>query len=144
MFKDYPRWIFASATKHFNDLLADDVYIEGTFQQSQDWRDYYEIRFNGPHFEKISNGFWGITFTVDVLIVSVMGDDFHKIHKMAGEVVAAFTTMGLFKYGDDDSFITCAKLASKQIEVNHFGRIDNDIPIIQASVQGTYKFNITI
>ncbi len=149
--KNWPRWIFASVSKHFydnRDGIA--IYVEGQHRDTKDNKDFFEIRVDGPYFTEYSKGYWRCYTEVNILVQSAMDNvNFHRIHTNVGIVAAAFTNaIPVYKYGsgddDDDTLLGCMQLVSdyrgkERIQINHFGIIDKNVNLMQASVEGHYE-----
>lgn len=148
----WPRWFFASITKHFKDILGPDidVYIEGTDREPSLRRnlDYVEIRMDGPRVRQTSHNVYRIDVVINVLIHSVMDQkDSHRIYKSEGLVLAAFTTIPIRKYGDtvDDTgdLLVCIGVRDNfDIKVSQFGQIDPTVRRMQSMVEAPYRTEI--
>ena len=153
MNENWPRWIFASVSKHFNDNTDTlDIIYEGQKKSAEfEETDLIEFRMDGPFFFNISKGLWSAKIEVNILIQSAIDNaDFHKIYRYVGIVSAAFTPIVIYKYGDgvddDDSQIGCFNLIQDTREVltiNHFGQIDPAKQLLQATVEGHYNVQLT-
>ena len=151
MNENWPRWIFASMTKHFDANTGDlDMFYEG-HKRSADLftTDLLEFRMDGPYFLLLSPNEWSVKVKVNILVQSAIDDDdFHKIHRYVGIVVKAFEPIVLYQYGDDDAQFGCLELSQSRREreflsINHFGQIDTDKQLLQATVEGNYKTTLT-
>jgi len=148
--KNWARWTFASVSKHFDDRRQGlPMYIEGQHRDTREEEDYLELRMDGPTLREVSKGCWKLRIEVNVLISSVFNEtDYHRPHQNAGIAQAAFThTIPVYKYGDgpddDQSFVGCYTLSQSSttrdfIELNHFGRIETNTPLVQATVEGHF------
>ena len=150
--KHWPRWSFASFSRHFNDALAAEgitLFIEGQHRNTRELKDFAEFRFYGPRMLNVSKGCWRLRVEINILLQSVMNDtNFHEIHRMVGVVAEAFTTniMG-YKRGngpdDDQQVFACFDLIQNPstrnyLEIHHFGQIDKDTNLVQAAVEAHY------
>ncbi len=153
--KNWPRWSFASVSKHFDDRRETlPLFIEGQHRDTSALSDYLELRMDGPTLREVSKGCWILRIEVNILLTSTFDEeDYHKIHRNAGIVQAAFTAIPVLKYGDglddDQSFVGCYKLKQNSstrdfLELNHFGRIGIDVPLVQATVEGHYEMTLNI
>ena len=152
MDENWPRWIFASVSKHFDDNKQGiPMYIEGQHRNTKDIKDFFELRMDGPQFTEISKNSWDIYVEINCLVQSAMDDtNYHRIHQNVGIVAAAFTNIRIFKYGDgpgdDESLIGCLKLIQDKrkrhrLDIFHFGQIEVSTELVQATVEGHYKMN---
>ena len=146
MNENWPRWLFASITKFFDTNKSTlSMYFEGLERNSfQDLPNFVEVRIDGPYFTEVSKGNWKTYVEVNALVQSHISEtDFHKIHKDVGKVVTIFdNSIPLYKYGDDSSLFGCLDLLqsrSERIQVSHFGQIDPDKRLMQATVEGHYQ-----
>jgi hypothetical protein len=151
---NWPRWIFASVSKHFHDCRgALAFYIEGQ-ERNALTGDLLELRMDGPYQTEINKGYWKLFIEVSMLIQAIKdAKDYHKVHRYAGQVAAAFTSIPVYKYGDgvddDQTVLGCLELVQdigkrERIQINHFGQIEPSTPIIQSSVEGHYELFLTI
>ncbi|RLF64637.1 MAG: hypothetical protein DRN30_05245 [Thermoplasmata archaeon] len=150
---ELPRWIFASVSKHFNDSIyvahAVPLFIEGQLRATSEEKDFTELRVDGPYLSETSKQYWRTYIEVNIAVQSVMDDqDYHRIHNTVGVVVFAFTSIRVYKYGDgltdDQSLVGCLKLITDargkdRIQVSHFGQLDPDKRLLQATVEAHYE-----
>lgn len=147
-----PRWIFASVTNHFNtQCSAYPVYIEGFTRRTNKEESHIEIRVDGPRIIKYPSQYY-FYGEVNLLISCLNSENYHKIHEMAGIVAASFVDISVYKYGDGvydtGQYVGCYKLIQKnrghdRVEINHFGIIEPDQSIVQATVEGHYKMFVS-
>lgn len=148
--RHWPRWVFASVCKHFNDRKeALPLYIEGQHRDANPPKDFLELRMDGPYLTEESKDYWRLYIEISILVQSTVDDqDYHRIHKSVGQVAEAFTEgISVFKYGDgdddDQSLIGCLQLVQdlgkrERIQINHFGQVEAATPLRMASVEGHY------
>jgi len=154
---NWPRWIFASVSKHFSDALPSGItlFIEGQHRATRTEKDFFELRIDGPTLREISKGCWLFRIEVNILVQSAMDDgNYHRIHQGVGDVAATFTNgIPVYRKGsgplDDQSFVGCLQLLESGehrdfLEINHFGQIDVKTKIMQATVEGHYKMLLQI
>lgn len=146
-----PRWVIASVLKHFNTYKSTmGMYFEGQRVENKPEANYFEVRIDGPS-ERSSSNSELIIFEINIL-VSAKADvgDIYQIYRNVGVVASAFhNTIEVFKYGtggeDDESSLGCLQLYSQghgDLQIVHFGRINSQIPLIQATVEGHYQLNL--
>jgi hypothetical protein len=110
---------------------------------------------DGPYYTEESKDFWRLYIELSVLTQSVMTDtSYHTIHRMVGDVAAAFTdTIPVYKYGtstdDTQTLVGCLELIQdirnrERIQTNHFGQIDPAIPLLQATVEAHYEMYLEV
>lgn len=148
----WPRWTFASVSKHFDDRRQGlPLYIEGQHRNTREETDYLELRMDGPTLREVSKGCWKLRIEINILVSSAYDEeDYHRIHRNAGIVQAAFeNAIDVYRFGtgvdDDQTYVGCYKLLEDRrdaLELNHFGRIDIDTPIVQATVEGHYVMTL--
>jgi len=117
-------------------------------------KDFIEFRQDGPYLTEVCKGVWRVFIEVNILVQSAMDDkNFHRIHTNVGIVAAAFTSIPVYKYGnnaqDDQSLLGCLQLVSdargkERIQISHFGRIDVGTPLHQSTVEGHYEMFLTV
>lgn len=153
MIEKMPRWIKSSLTSHFNTVLSSTLsfYCEGDRRPVTEGNDRVEFRLDGPLITPLSGSYY--TFFVEVnLLLTTFTDskDIYRHERRTGDCVSAFTnSIGVFKYGDDDTLIDCMNLisgerTSRGIVISNFGLIDPPNKIMQTSVEGHYEFTIKI
>jgi hypothetical protein len=146
---NWPRWIYASVANHFDTSLTDyAVYVEGQHRDASSAPVLLEVRMDGPRFNETTKGIWEVYCELNILVqVTLDTVDAYKIHRVVGDVVALITDIELYKYGagtlDNQTKFGCLQLLqdSKKrhvIEVNHFGRIEPNTELMQATVEAHY------
>jgi len=150
---NWPRWIFASLSKHFADAMEVakiPLFIEGQYRDTDELKEFVELRMQGPTYRQISKGCWWLRVEINILIQFTMNDkDYHRPHQMVGIVAAAFKDAIIaYKKGkgpdDDQTVLGCLQLLQDSrsrefLETHQFGQIDKKTNIIQAAVEGHYK-----
>ena len=154
MNQHWPRWIFASISKHFDDRKGNlPLYIEGQLRQPG-VKDLLELRIDGPYLTEESRNYWRLYVEVSVIVQSTMdAHDYHRIHRNCGFVASLFTAIPLYKLGDsvDDNpteQFGCLSLVQdigkrERIQINHFGKIDPATDLLQSSVEAHYVTHLT-
>lgn len=152
--KHWPRWIFASVSKHFKDrLTSTKLYIEGQHRDVKIPETLFELRVDGPYLTEISKDLWHAYTEISVLVQVLKNDkNYHTIHSLCGEASAAMDTIELRKYGngpDDDAtfVIGCMRLVQsrdkrERVQINHFGQIETSTPLMQASVEAHFQIEL--
>jgi hypothetical protein len=145
---NWPRWFFASFSKHFESKRAGvKFFVEGDDNDTASFADYFEFRFNGPYSWETSKDFWHFQVTINILIISKRSDrSMHILHTNAGIMLAAFEkSISMFRFGtgvdDDGEFLGCMQLVTNKdnsINIDHLGQVNPDVKEMQAMVQGTY------
>jgi len=153
---NWARWIFASVSKHFDDRKGIlPLYIEGQHRDTSKFKEYLELRMDGPSWDEASKGYFIGNIDINVLVtVAVNEEDYHRPHQIAGEVQAAFTkSIDVFKFGcniqDDQSYLGCLVLKQNRsnrdfVELNQFGIIGTDDPLMQSTVEAHYKITFCV
>ena len=149
MNENWPRWFFASISKHFDDNTTSKMLVEGEPRETWETQDFFECRIDGPDFTNLSKGLWLAVVEVNILVQSVINyENMHRIHTMAGEAAAAFDLpITIYQYGDGDAILACLELiqdfrTKDAVVISHFGRINTDQPLLQATVGGRFKTNL--
>lgn len=148
MNKNWPRWFFASISKHFDDNTTEKMFVEGEPRDTWETKNFFECRIDGPDFTNLSPKIWLAVVDVNILVQCVISSDMHKIHKMAGEVAEAFDTpIMIYQYGDDSVQLACLELiqdarTKESINISHFGQINPNQPLLQATVGARFKTNL--
>ena len=151
---NWPRWIFASICKHFDDCRGDyDLFIEGQFRDAgAPDKDFLELRVDGPYITEINKNYYKLYVEVNVLIQSQMDNtNYHRIYDDMGKVASMFTTVNLYKYGtgseDTQEHFGCLLLLQdtqnrNRIQINNFGQVDPKTRLTQATVEGHYEITL--
>jgi hypothetical protein len=151
---NWDRWIFASISKHFVDVLSSNhVFIEGQKRDTRKLTEWFEVRVDGPFYTETSKGMFDVLVEINILCASILKDEsIHNIHSLTGLVANAMTTsLVVYKYGtgvlDDQSVLGCLKIVTEsrgkdRIQTNHFGQIGSNTELIQATVEGHYKMEL--
>ena len=150
----WPRWVFASITKHFVDhfdAAAKVSFVEGDKRNTALEKKFYEVRMDGPRSRQLSKGYWELFVPVNILIQTTMTNDTHLHRKQIGVAFSGFAdTISILKLGngpdDDGSFLTCFSLEGNKadpVKINDFGQVDTTVRLQQATVEGHYIGNIT-
>lgn len=154
MNQHWPRWTWASVSKHFKTVIEDTnnikLFIEGQDIVDRTLQSYTEFRMDGPYIKQLSRKEYDLIFEVNILITCIKDNkDAHKIYRLNGIVASAFAQcIPIYRYGpiteevNDNSQVTILLLRTDKkeiIQVSNFGTIEVDIPIMQATVEGHYK-----
>ncbi len=151
--KNWPRWIFASLCKHFDDNRQTvKLFIEGADNDLSAETDYFEFRMNGPLIREMSKDFWKFEVVVNILIIHKFDNkSIHTLHNLVGIASAAFQNcIPVFKYGVGPDDNRLAQLGSfvldtqgqNGVEANHFGQVGSDTKEMQSSVEAAYCMHL--
>jgi hypothetical protein len=153
---NWARWIFASVSDHFNTRFPTvELYIEGQHRDTSKLKEYLELRMDGPTWNEASKGYFIGSIDINILVtVTVNEEEYHRPHQLAGEVQATFDkSIDVFKYGcnpqDDQSHLGCLSLKQNRsnrdfVELNQFGIIGTDVPLMQSTVEGHYEITFCV
>lgn len=150
----WPRWIFASISKHFNDRKGDyKLYIEGQYRDTKPPKDLFELRMDGPYIVEENKGYFKISVEINILVQSRMDNtNYHRIHEDVGYASNIFTAIKLYKFGngsmDTQEEFGCLRLKQNtqkrdRLQINHFGQINPKVRLMQASIEGHYEVELT-
>lgn len=143
MNSNWPRWFFASISKHYHDTIDLSSFIEGQHRDTRLQKDFIEIRVDGPVFTESSRDQWLAKLAINIIVQSVMDDEsWHRVHTNVGLVAAAFTSIQIYKYGsgpdDDQSLLACMKLDGS-VRIHHMGQVEPAKKLLMSVVSGNYK-----
>ena len=157
MDKNWPRWIFASITKHFSDVISLPLFVEGMDRQTKDLKHFAEIRIDGPETNELSADYWRLYVEINVLIQTIMDDEnLHRHWDNIGDVNMAFwNCISVYKHADKDgqngdgSKLGCFKLVTdrydrENIDTSNFGQIDKSVKLQQATVEAHYEMFLSV
>ncbi len=146
---NWPRWIFASISKHFNDvaiLNSIPMFIEGTHRFTKSDKKYFELRIDGPNFQEVSKNYFRLDVNVNILWAFNQDDeDFHEPQRIIGFLAHAIDDICIYKYGsgvlDDSSLLGMLQLKLGP-RANNFGQVRSDVRLMQGTVEGTYRMYV--
>jgi len=151
---NWPRWIYASVSKHFQaiaDAYPIHMYIESVERDTKNESKWLEFRLDGPQTREISKGYFRLDVEINILwSVHLDSADFHEQQRILGMLIEAMTDICIYKYGkgidDDDSLLGTLILQqdpNNPIRGNNFGQVRPDTQLVQGSVEGTYRMYLT-
>lgn len=156
--ENWARWVFATMSGDFyNALDADpdidfEIFIEGTHKGLPTEKELLEFRVDGPQTRQPSRGCFVLEFEINILVRSYMDDDdFHKMRKACGKVVAFLgKNHCIYRYGDgpndDDSLLGTLQLKNRRknepVRVNNFGQTDPQYRIEEATVAALFEIHL--
>jgi hypothetical protein len=141
MNNNWPRWIYASASKHFKaaaDVFGIHFYLEGTVPRDiAEHEDYVEFRADVTRVKEISKNYYQLDYEINILWSVLMGgSDFHKSLRISGMLTDAMSDLCIYKYGDSGDFL--GTLVLEDTIVNNFGQVKNT-GLVQGTVIGNYS-----
>jgi hypothetical protein len=150
--KNWGRWCFAAASKHFEDQRQGLPFIiEGGDYAKVPEKDRIEFRMDGPEAVELSRNWWRLDFEINIAISCTKDEaNIHRIHEVAGIVAAAFVDIPVYKYGDGDDddrtvFLGCLTLRQEfdqKVNVVHLGQVEESTRVMQATVEGHYRIQL--
>lgn len=151
-FKELPTDLFSSIGKHIQSNLTDyAIFFEGS-EARRDNSDTpllgVEVRVNGPGVSNLSGGDYLINVAVDLLITAAISDNLYIIHDMVGACVNVLNTQIPIHTLETGAFLGCLTLDKRSrkdysVETQHYGQIDENKPVLQASVSAEFHMNIS-
>jgi hypothetical protein len=153
MNSNWPRWLFASITKYFNDNRNNiAMFIEGQDRETERLDSYFELRIDGPFILQQSKDYWQLDVEINVLIcVTKSRTDFHKQFRLQGALAKLFTDIPIYKLGDgpddDQTILGCLKLSPSQnfrdaVRVSNFGQIQPELPLLQSTIEAHFEITL--
>lgn len=149
------KWIVASIIKHFDDGRGTlSMYIEGQSRPNKNPDPFFELRLNGPTSRTASNGYHKLDVSINALLQVIKSpSDLYLIDRLLGQLIVLFdTNICCYRYGDqiedDSSYLGTLVLSidffrgRESIEVNKFGEIIPDEPLMQASIEAHYHIEL--
>ncbi len=140
------RWIYASFSKFFSTKISPSYpyLVEG--QAKEEIADRVEFRLTGPTWTQTSRRTWYGSVVINILVKAMKdSQDFHKVFKMVGVVEKAFEPcIPIMTYGESSPASKIADFqqvreANRDIETIHFGQVADDLPLLQSTVEATYR-----
>jgi len=150
---DWYRWIVASIAKHFDGYKGTyHLYIEGDERDTDEMRDFAELRTDGPDITRVCKQLMYLDIQVNILIQSHMDpSDLYAGARAVGIFSRGFTkSINVYKYGsgpnDDDSLLGCLVIRTKRnentVDIGNFGIIHQDARITQFTIEGHYRLEL--
>lgn len=148
------RWIRSSLAIPFSATLETKygyrMFVENDQRQRTRVPVHTEFRMDGPRLIELSRNYWDCYVEVNILAQVVIdpSGDLYTIDDVCGAIAEAFVDHTCYKYGpltsDDQSFVGCLILqqdrgSHERIQINHFGQIEPETNLLQASVEGHYR-----
>ncbi len=146
MNSNWPRWIYASASKIFQamaDAYPVHLFLEGTKRRTDTQSNFIEFRMQGPRITEISNNFFRLDVEINILYSVTIGTDFHLPYKLAGKIVETMGDICVYKWNDGDAFLSVLTLKRQPVIVSHFGQARADTEIVQGTIEGSYVMHLT-
>lgn len=151
--KNWPKWVKASAIKHFRSVLGNDLHlhIEGGERQTNTLESYAEFRMIGPNGRELTKDYWQLDMFINILIADKMGSPyFYRFDESIGLVYSAFTDFNVYKLGngneDDKSLLACCLLDQDslpdRIRLQQMGQLEPDVKMQQATIEGHYYMKL--
>ena len=157
--RNWIRWVKASVNWHFTNLQKDVVaaaqriplYIEGDERDTNDLADFAELRMDGPNIRQVQKDLYYLESEINVLIQSHLDPkDLYKVERSIGIFSLGFVMIDIFKFGDgvqdDGRHLGCMKLLKtldEDIEVANFGIIRQDTRLMQSTIEGHYRLELS-
>lgn len=157
MNKHWPRWIFASVSKHFDDRRQSVVlYIDGQQVTSANAvLDSLELIMDGPNFTEISKNYWLIETKIHLIVKSRLSEsNYHAFQTSIGVALVAFTKsievlkLGVSTEAENTGLqLGCLHLVSdangrQPVQVVNFGLVDKSAGIYEAMVVADYRMEL--
>jgi hypothetical protein len=151
MDRRWVRWITASVIRHFGVLL--DEYgipniVEGQRRLSES-DNFVELRIDGPYFTESTKGSWLVEVEVNILIQhGIDTENFYGMKDVQGAVSMCFVEIPLRKFGDDNTVFGCLRRRNEtagghKLTISNFGKIEPELMIQQATIEGHYHCYLT-
>lgn len=147
---NFDRWIFASISTYFKENKPPEIPMRIEGKAFDDTSDYIDFRMTGPIWQRISKSVWQADMSVNILVnlSATTSTDAHKIYRITGALTEKFgVCIGIYRYGpttgvDDQARFSTAypiKNGNTLIETIHYGQVNNQTRIVQATVEGYYR-----
>lgn len=152
---DVSGWILRSVNEHFLNALPRHVHFEGWTRQTEDKRNWFEVRLDGPAIKWHAQDNYKATLMVNILAMCPNSDgNRYEIRDMIAEATDALPyAIPVYKYGigplDDGTQFGCLtqkKLRDKEddYDIAYFGQAMPARPIEQASVEMDYNLRFSL
>ncbi len=145
MNENWPRWIYASASKVFQTVANAypiHLFLEGTKRDTDQKSNFIEFRMNGPRVTEISHGYFRLDLEINILYSISIGPDFHLPYKIAGKIVETMGDICIYKWGDGDALLGTLILKRQPVVVSHFGQARADTDTVQGTIEGAYIIHL--
>lgn len=147
---NWPIWIASSVSEYINNNRGSTpLFVEGQERDTEDLKDFYELRVNGPDSVEVQKDVWNLYFEVNIIVQSIVdGLDLYRHRRLEGAIASKLTNIPIYDY-DTDELIECAKILQDRkgrdlLEINNFGQIDPEKRIIQSCIEAHYMLRLTV
>lgn len=122
-------------------ITGTKLYIEGEPRDTSKFTEFMEVRMDGPWLRSSGSGTWLFEFEMNVLIQTPSRDNLYALEKLAGK---AFVVLAKDISITDK---TCSRLVTnnrQKLQLNRFGQIEADIPVLQGTVEARHEFTLEV
>jgi hypothetical protein len=136
-----PRWLLQSIIHHFKAQLSPThVHVEGRNRPKNDPLPRFEIRYDGPDTEEISNNYFRSVLEINILVLSNRDDLKPYTHPdLIGVAIEAFDAPITFRrHTDGDEIIDCDSNHG-QIIATGFTLIEQTGNLLGSTVESIYE-----
>jgi hypothetical protein len=149
---NWPRWIHASLTIHFEDARQTlPFFVEGQTRPTG-VTDFAEYRQDGPFFNEININNFYVDVLASIMIQIVPDKDTHKLDRLVGIFLPAFEkAICMYRHGngpgDDGEQFGTLRLstnAGERIRVDKFGQTQSATKVAQASIEARYRMILKV
>jgi hypothetical protein len=142
-------WIIKSINKHFDQSQTTvQVFVVGAeFNALKQQTSYAEIRVNGPKYKEISNNYFKVELDISIMASALSGNNIYEIERLSGIYQSKMVPIIVKKYGDGDDFLGCLVLrddVDPAIDTVIYGQSAEDTRIIQGSIEGAYRMELSL
>lgn len=133
--------ISRSVYTHLDTISGVKVFIEGEARDTSKFTEFLELRMDGPWLRSSGSGTWLFEIDINVLIQTPSGKNLYALEKLAGKIYVLLVK---------DISITdevCSRLVTdkrQKLQINRFGQIEADVPVLQATVEARHEFTLEV
>lgn len=141
MNEHWPRWIFASVAKYFEDNISVHLHVDGDERTTDNLSEWVELYLDGPNFDEICHDVFKVELAIYATICVVPTSSTYRRHVIVGDVASLYVSIPLYKYGDDESSFGCLVLDGTPITIQNLP-VPEGINIHKTLITGHYKMEI--
>lgn len=138
MNSNWPRWIKASISSHFANLIGNaNLIVVGERRYVDEKNDRFELKLNGPRVTNSTKNEYVLEYDVSLLIISTSNEsNIYEMEDYKSIGINAFIT-SIPVYDNNDALVDCLTLKS-DIVVRDFGFVSGTV--YHVAIDAIYVF----
>ena len=147
MNNSWQLWLRRSVIKHFQAWEELPMYIEGDMRQTDQWDSWFELRMDGPWYERLAGkDQWRLEFEINTLLVVNAKKNLYNIDTYSN-TLAALMGQKIPIYSDEQAsvFVECSVPVydrRQRLQVNKMGIIEPGTNLEQATIECRHSIEL--